>query len=267
MTLDYDTILYEVTPDHVATITLNRPGELNTFNPQMRREFNDVWTRIREDNDVHAVVLRAAPGKAFSTGADVRGGHSVDDIMLATNTWNASDPGESFGAKMNKVWKPVVTAVHGWCCAGAFYWLNESDIIICSEDAQFFDPHVSYGMVCAVEPIGLRYRLPLGEVLRIALLGNDERVSAQTALRIGLVTEVVALDKLWSRAHDLAARIAAKPPTAVQGTVRAIWETLDVPRNAAIVQSLKYPLLGNPVAAQEIDADAMRNASKVYETR
>lgn len=265
--MDYSTILYEVTPDHVATITLNRPGELNTFNPQMRREFNDVWARIREDNHVHAVVLRAAPGKAFSTGADVRGGHSVDEIMLATNTWNASDPGESFGAKMNKVWKPVVTAVHGWCCAGAFYWLNESDIIICSEDAQFFDPHVSYGMVCAVEPIGLRYRLPLGEVLRIALLGNDERVCAQTALRIGLVSEVVALDKLWTRAHDLAARIAAKPPTAIQGTVRAIWETLDVPRNAAIVQSLKYPLLGNPIAAQEIDADAMRKASKVYETR
>ena len=265
--MEYTTIIYETTPDHVATITLNRPNELNTFNPQMRREFNHVWARINADNQVHSVVLRASPGKAFCTGADVRGGHSVDEIMLATNTWNVTDPGESFGAKMNKMWKPVVAAVHGWCCAGGFYFLNESDIIICSEEAQFFDPHVSYGMVCAVEPIGLRYRLPLGEVLRIALLGNDERVCAETAKRIGLVSEVVPLDRLWTRAHDLAAKIAAKPPTAIQGTVRAIWETLDVPRNAAIIQSLKYPLLGNPIAAQEIDADAMRKASKVYETR
>ena len=265
--MQYTTILYETTPDHVATITLNRPNELNTFNPQMRREFNHVWARISEDNAVHSVVLRAAPGKAFSTGADVRGGHSVNDVMLATNTWNASDPGESFGAKMNNCWKPVITAVHGWCCAGAFYFLNESDIIICSEDAQFFDPHVSYGMVCAVEPVGLRWRLPLGDVLRLALLGNDERLCAQTAFRIGLVSEVVPLDQLWAHAHTLAAKIAAKPPTAIQGTVRAIWESLELPRTPGIIQSLKYPLLGNPVAAQEIDAEAMRKASKTFDIR
>lgn len=265
--MDYSTIQYEVTPDHVATITLNRPEALNTFNPQMRAEFDHVWNRIRVDEAVHAVVLRAAPGKAFSIGVDVRGGHTVQEIMQATNTWNASDPGESLGARMNKVWKPVVTAVHGWCCAGAFYWLNESDIIICSEDAQFFDPHVSYGMVCAVEPIGLRWRLPLGDVLRIALLGNDERVCAQTALRIGLVSEVVPQESLWKRAHELAAKIAAKPPTAVQGTVRAIWESMELPRTAGIIQSLKYPLLGNPVAASEVDAEAMRRAAKQFDLR
>jgi enoyl-CoA hydratase/carnithine racemase len=265
--MDYTTILYETSADHVATITLNRPEALNTFNPQMRRDFDHVWARIRDDETVHAVVLRAAPGKAFSTGADVRGGHSVEEIMLANQTWNQSDPGESLGAKMNKVWKPVVTAVHGWCCAGAFYWLNESDIIICSDDAQFFDPHVSYGMVCAVEPVGLRWRLPLGDVLRMSLLGNDERISPQTALRIGLVSEVVARDELWARAHQLAAQIAAKPPTAIQGTVRAIWESLELPRTPGIIQALKYPLVGNPVAATEIDAEAMRAASKSYETR
>lgn len=265
--MDYSTILYETTPDHVATITLNRPDALNTFTPQMRREFDHVWARIREDDAVHAVVLRAAPGKAFSTGADVRGGHSVEEILLSEKMWNQTDPGESLGPKMNKLWKPVVTAVHGWCCAGAFYWLNESDLIICSEDAQFFDPHVSYGMVCAVEPIGLRYRLPLGDVLRMALLGNDERISAQTALRIGLVSEVVAPEALWARAHHLAARIAAKPPTAVQGTVRAIWESMDLPRTAAIIQSLKYPLMGNLIGATEIDAEEARRSAKVYETR
>ncbi|MGV0804025.1 enoyl-CoA hydratase-related protein, partial [Mycolicibacterium elephantis] len=67
----------------------------------------------------------------------------------------------------------------------------------------------------------------IGETLRIALMGNDERVSADTALRIGLVSEVVSSEMLWERAHEIAARIAAKPPSATQGTVKAIWESLE----------------------------------------
>lgn len=264
--MEYSTILYDVGTDGVATITINRPEALNSFTLTMRHEFDDVWARIREDSDVRAVVLRAAPGRAFSTGADVKLG-ATENIMDSNNLWHGTDPGDSFGAKANGVWKPVITAVHGMCCGGAFYWLNEADIIICSEDAQFFDPHVSYGMVCAVEPIGMSYKMPLGEVLRIALLGNDERISAQTALRIGLVSEVVDLDKLWDRAHELAAKIAAKPAAAIQGTVRAIWESLDVPRSVALVQSLKYPLLGNPVAQAELDVDALRKAGKSFEIR
>lgn len=262
----YETLLYSVTPDHVATITINRPQALNAFTLQMRREFEEVWKRIREDEHVHAVVLRAAEGRAFSTGADVKTAQT-ENILSSDNLWNMSDPGDSLGPRSNQVWKPVVTAVHGLCCAGAFYWLNESDIIICSDDAQFFDPHVSYGMVCAVEPIGMSYRLPLQEVLRMSLLGNDERLSAQTALRIGLVSEVVALDALWSRAQDLAAKIANKPPAAVQGTVRAIWESLDMPRKEAINHGLRYCLIGNPVAQAELDVEALRKQTKTFDIR
>ena len=73
----------------------------------------------------------------------------------------------------------------------------------------------------------------------MAILGNDERISAQTALRISLVSEVVARDALWDRAHTLAAKVAAKPTSAVQGTLRAIWESLDVGRQAALDMGLK----------------------------
>jgi len=264
--MPYETLIYETTPDHVATITINRPQALNAFTLQMRREFDEVWQRIRDDDDVHAVVLRAAEGRAFSTGADVKTALH-ENIMDAENLWNQTDPGDSLGPRSNRVWKPVVTAVHGLCCGGAFYWLNESDIIICSEDAQFFDPHVSYGMVCAVEPIGMSYRLPLQEVLRIALLGNDERISAQTALRIGLVSEVVSLANLWTRAHSLAAKIAAKPPVAVQGTVRAIWESLDMPRKEALNHGLRYCLVGNPVAQAQLDVESLRKQTKQFDIR
>ncbi len=161
----------------------------------------------------------------------------------------------------------MVTAVHGLCCGGAFYWLNESDIILCSDDAQFFDPHVTYGLVAAVEPIGLRFRLPLGEVLRMMLLGNDERIAAETALRIGLVSEVTARDRLWERAHGLAAKIATKPTVAVQGTVRAIWESLELPRSAALSHALNYCLLGNPIAQAGLDHQAAMKQAKRFEIR
>src|SRR6202012_2947789 len=170
----------------------------------------------------NAVVLRASPGRAFCPGVDVRnsGGGSV---MMYEDIFTQVDPGEYLGPKQNKLWKPVVAAVHGLCAGGAFYWINESDIIICSEDAAFFDPHVTYGMTAALEPIGATYRMPLGDVLRMTLLGNDERISAMTALRIGLVTEVVPTEELWSRPPALAAKSAAHLVAATQFLVRAIW--------------------------------------------
>jgi enoyl-CoA hydratase/carnithine racemase len=133
------------------------------------------------------------------------------------------------------------------CTAGAFYFLNEADVVICSPDATFFDSHVSAGMVSALEPVGLMRRIGLAQTLRMALTGNDERVGADTALAIGLVTEVVERDRLWDRAHELAASIAAKPTAATQGTVRAIWESLDRPYRAAMEQGLIYTRLGNPI--------------------
>src|SRR6201999_2662421 len=101
--------------------------------------------------------------------------------------------------RWQKMFKPVVCEVQGMCTAGAFYFVNEADVVICSTDATFFDSHVSAGLVCAREPIGLMRRIGLGETLRIALMGNSERVSAETALTIGLVSEVVAQEALWTR--------------------------------------------------------------------
>jgi enoyl-CoA hydratase/carnithine racemase len=263
--MSYETILFEQGEDKVATVTINRPEAMNSFTRKMCEEFREVWERVRVDKSINAVVLRAAPGRAFCTGVDVRGGGG--NVSMYEDVFAQVDPGEYLGPKANKLWKPVVTAVHGMCAGGAFYWVNESDIVICSEDATFFDPHVTYGMVAALEPIGLRQRALLPEVLRMALLGNDERIGAQTALRISLVTEVVALDRLWARAHELAAKIAAKPPAAIQGTTRAIWESLEVGRTAALQMALKYTQVGNAIGTKEVNRDAVMAAAKVFEVR
>jgi enoyl-CoA hydratase/carnithine racemase len=158
------------------------------------------------------------------------------------------------GAKQNRVWKPLICAVHGMCAGGAFYWLNEADVIICSEEATFFDPHTTYGMVSALEPVGLARRIPIGEAMRIALFGLDERMSATRAHTIGLVSEVVPREELWGRAATLAARLAAKPPLAVQGTVKAVWDAFSMSPGAAREVPLHYTQLGNPGSQLDLGA-------------
>jgi enoyl-CoA hydratase/carnithine racemase len=245
----FETILLDVDAgDHVATITLNRPERLNAFNRTMCEEMAQAWRMVKLDDSVHAVVLRAT-GRAFSAGLDIKTPYGQPE-----NVWNHEDPGEPLSPKWQKMWKPVVCAVQGMCTAGAFYLVNESDIVICSDDATFFDSHVSAGLVCALEPVGLMRRIGLGETLRMALMGNDERIGADTALRIGLVSEVVSGDRLWNRAHEIAAAIAAKPPSATQGTVKAIWESLDKPYRVAMEQGLIYTRLGNPIGTAELAA-------------
>ena len=246
----FETILLDFDrTDHVATITLNRPEALNAFNRTMCEEVAAAWGIVKNDNAINAVVLRAAGYRAFSAGLDIKSPYGQPQ-----NVWNHEDPGELLSPKWQKMWKPVVCAVHGMCTAGAFYFVNESDVVICSSEATFFDSHVSAGLVCALEPIGLMRKIGLGESLRIALMGNDERVSADSALRIGLVSEVTAPDDLWSWAHEIAATIAAKPPSATQGTVKAIWESLDKPYRAAMEQNLIYTRLGNPLGQAELAA-------------
>jgi enoyl-CoA hydratase/carnithine racemase len=262
MTAAFETILLDFDRiDHVATITLNRPDKLNAFNRTMCEEMVAAWRIVKHDTAIHAVVLRAAGDRAFSAGLDVNTPYGQPH-----NVWNHEDPGELLSPKWQKMWKPVVCAVHGMCTAGAFYFVNEADVVICSSDATFFDSHVSAGLVSALEPVGLMRKIGLGETLRIALMGNDERVSAETAIRIGLVSEVVTPDDLWSRAHEIAATIAAKPPSATQGTVKAIWESLDKPYRAAMEQNLIYTRLGNPLGQAELaeqEHTGIRAAPKV----
>jgi enoyl-CoA hydratase/carnithine racemase len=239
--------------DHVATVTLNRPEAMNSFNQAMCDEFAAVWAEVKADDDVHAVLLRAAGDRAFCTGVDVKQG-----LDRESNVWSRTDPGEKLSPKLNHVWKPLVVAVHGMAAGGAFYWINEADIVLCSDDATFFDPHVTYGMTAALEPIGLARRIPLGEALRIALMGLDERLSPERARQIGLVSEVVPRADLWERAEEIAATIAAKPPAAVQGTVRAIWESLDATRTQALRTGLSYTHIGNPIGMAEVDRATAR---------
>jgi E-phenylitaconyl-CoA hydratase len=236
-------ITFEV-DEHVATITLDRPDALNSFNDAMAAEMTWAWETIRDTDDIHVAVLQANGERAFCTGVDIKGGGTW---FMKPNVWNTFDPGVTLAPKFHhKVWKPLIVAVHGMCAGGGQYFVNEADIVICSDDAQFFDPHANGGIVSALEPIGMLARgVPLGDVLRWALMGTEERISAETALRLGLVTEVVPRDELRARAKAIAASIAERNPRAIQGTIRAIWESLDMTRTMAIQNGMAYTHIGN----------------------
>src|SRR5215469_15773134 len=249
---DYRTVLFE-TEGKVATVTLNRPEVMNAFNQAMVDEFRQLWGRVRADDHIHVVVLRAAGEGAFSTGMNVKERIEFSDIP-----WSAQDPGEGLSPKQNKVWKPVIAAVHGMVAGGAFYWLNDCDIIISADDATFFDPHVSYGLTAALEPIGLARRIPLGEALRWALLGLDERMSARgEAVRCRPGHGPRHLGNPWTgprdrSGHRMALHQNRKPTRQGRGVARDGREAHMDPSLAAfsLPQGVSYILCGLLPAAQ-----------------
>jgi enoyl-CoA hydratase/carnithine racemase len=226
------TLRYEAA-DGVATVTLDRAERHNAFTAVMVEELGAVWEHVREDRDVRAVVLTAAGDRAFCTGID-RDEVPTDAESYTFDPFTYVDPGRRMGPRANECWKPVVAAVNGMACGGAFYLLGEADIIVAAEHATFFDPHVTYSMPAVFEPTLMLHRMPFGEVVRMSLLGNHERISAQRALEIGLVTEVAPSSELTAVAHRIAAAIASQPPLAVQATLRTLWAALELSRAQAI---------------------------------
>jgi enoyl-CoA hydratase/carnithine racemase len=256
----YETILVDLSAEGVLTVTLNRPKVLNAFNETMELEFVRLWSEVRDDDRIRAVVLTGAGERAFSTGVDVGERFESESPFLdQQHPWaEGEDPGRSLSPRRNEVWKPVIAAVNGMCAGGAFYWVADCDIVICSPEATFFDPHVTYGLVAALEPIALRFRMPFSEVMRMALLGAHERVTSERAQTVGLVTEIVPLPSLLSRAQEIATTIASQPPAAVQGTVKALWQSLDVSRSQALATALMFTQIGNPIGTSGLDRAAAK---------
>jgi enoyl-CoA hydratase/carnithine racemase len=155
-----------------------------------------------------------------------------------------NDPGSNINPKENDLWKPVIAAVNGMACGGAFYMLGESDVIIAAEHATFFDPHVTYGMVAGFETVHMLQKLPFGEALRIALLGATERMSAERAHQLGLVSEIAPAGELLDRAIWIGDAIASAPPLAIQGTLRAAWMAQETLRREALMQVSTIVALG-----------------------
>ena len=219
----FETINFEAT-DGIATITLNRPEELNALSWAMEDELVEAWATVKRDPSIIVAVVTGAGDRAFSSGLDVSAMPGEDgppeDLVARV------DRELKFTAIQNKCWKPVITAVNGMAVGGALELVAESDIVIAADHATFFDTHAKIGLVSTYAAIVLARRMPLEAVLRMVLMGGRERISAQRAYELGLVSEVVPGDRLMERARELARLLLQNSPSTMMASKKAVWESL-----------------------------------------
>ncbi|MFF3466713.1 enoyl-CoA hydratase/isomerase family protein [Streptomyces sp. NPDC002619] len=245
----------------VAVVTLDRPARLNAIDLTMAAELADVWRALRFDDAVRAVVLTGAGERAFCTGID-----RDATVPQPSSPYMQDDPLLGVGPKANDLWKPVVAAVAGMACGGAFYLLGECEFLVADNTATFFDPHTTYGMVSAYESVLMAQRMPYGEAARMMLMGTAERISARRAFDIGLVSELTEPGGALAAAAVCAEVIAGYPVEGVQGTVRALWSAKQVARSQGFAQAPHLIALGNLPADRQAELFAARRSGE-FRTR
>lgn len=207
---------------HVLKLAFNRAEKLNALSRDLQDAIRETLLRADSDSSVRAIVLTGS-GRAFCAGADV--------ARLEASANGAGDEVSSqlprFTSRQLGIYKPTICAVNGVCAGAGLHFVSDSDIVIASSQATFFDPHVNVGQVAGLEPIGLLKRASLGTVVRMVLLGRTERLDAAQALAAGLISEVVPPEQLIGRAMDLGQTVASASPSAVQGSLKAIWQSFD----------------------------------------
>jgi E-phenylitaconyl-CoA hydratase len=229
-------VLYDVS-ERIATVTLNRPEALNSLDPESLAELNDVFQKANADENVRVVILTGAGEKAFCTGSDLKKTmppkESFAELTFGRSKWLYPFAGMEID-------KPMLCAVNGYALAGGMELALACDIRIASTKAQFGQSEVCIGSIPAA---GGTQRLPrmIGMSDAMLMMLTGERIGAEEALRIGLVSRLVAPGELMSVAREIAAKIAENAPLAVRAVKRLVRDGMDMPLLAAI-QSEQFAL-------------------------
>jgi enoyl-CoA hydratase len=221
----YSTLLVERNGP-VGWLIFNRPAAGNSMDAVMLDELEEAWRELNGDPAVR-VIVNTGEGDAFQTGLDVVQLSRHPDA-LRKQSGRTRRAALRLTGWHNDVWKPVITAVNGICAGGGLHFVADADIVMASSSASFLDTHVSVGQVAAFELIGLARRMPFEAVLRMALVGRHERISADRALALGMISQVVdPPERLREEAQALAEKIARNSPAAMAATKRALWGALE----------------------------------------
>jgi enoyl-CoA hydratase len=221
----YETLIVE-RRGVVGWLVFNRPAAANAMDALMMHELEAAWQELDADTEVRVIVNTGA-GNAFQTGVDVAQ-MSRDRDALREQSRRTKRFELRFTAWHIGVTKPVIAAVNGVCAGGGLHFVADADVVIASTSAQFLDPHVSVGQASVYETIALAKKSPMEAVLRMAFTGRHERMSAQRAHELGIVSEVVdPPERLHEVAQDLAERIALQPPDQLAAVKRALWDVLE----------------------------------------
>lgn len=229
-------VLYDVS-ERIATVTLNRPEALNSLDLESLAELNDAFHKANADENVRVVILTGAGEKAFCTGSDLKKTmppkESFAELTFGRSKWLYPFAGMEID-------KPMLCAVNGYALAGGMELALACDIRIASIKAQFGQSEVCIGSIPAA---GGTQRLPrmIGMSDAMLMMLTGDRIGAEEALRIGLVSRLVAPGELMSVAREIAAKIAENAPLAVRAVKRLVRDGMDMPLLAAI-QSEQFAL-------------------------
>jgi enoyl-CoA hydratase len=216
----------------VGWLVFNRPQAANAMDATMLAELEAAWLELDADPEVR-VIVNTGEGRAFQTGLDVvQLARSPDALREQSRRTKRAEL--RLTAWHNGVSKPVIAAVNGVCAGGGLHFVADADIVIASSNATFLDPHVSVGQVSAYETVGLARKVAFETVMRMALAGRQERLPAQRAYEIGLISQVVdPPEELREEAQALAELVADHEPAELARRKRALWDALELGLSAS----------------------------------
>ena len=221
------TMLKKEVNEGLAIVTIDRPEALNALNNALLQELKDMFTELRDDEEVRAIILTGA-GKAFVAGADI----AAMNAMTPIEGREMMILGHSLMDLIEDMEKPVIAAVNGFALGGGCELSMACDIRIASEKAKFGQPETGLGIIPG---FGGTQRLPrlVGKSMAKYLLFTSDVIDAERAEQIGLVEKVVPVGALMEEAEKVARRIMANGPIAVGLVKKAVNKGYDLPLREA----------------------------------
>ncbi|MCL5025037.1 MAG: enoyl-CoA hydratase-related protein [Chloroflexi bacterium] len=244
--MSYQYVVYEKS-DHIARVTINRPEVMNAVHPPAHMELDEIWNDFQGDPQMWVAILTGAGDRAFCAGADLKYAAEHPSVRRVPAT------PRGFGGLTNRfdLYKPVIAAVNGYALGGGMEMMLACDIVVAAEHATFGQPEPRVGRMA---PFGgvvrLARQVPFRQAMGLILTG--ERITAQEALRMGLVNQVVPLSGLKPTVDRWAGKILECSPLAVQASKEAALRSQDMPLSMALSTNFEYTVrLWNSNEARE----------------
>ena len=227
----YKHVLYHK-EGRIAFVTINRPHAMNAVSYDANAEMFDVWTDFNDDPEVWVAVLTGAGDRAFCAGSDIKDmvNRPPEQAGLTTGQRESSDsPFQEGGLVHREIWKPIIAAVNGYCLGGGLEIAMACDIIIAAESARFGVPEIRN--VGTYPGSGGIHRLPRHVPMKVAMrmLLTGEHITAEEALRVGLINQIVPDSQLMEAATALADKINENSPIAARVTKELVARSVDLP--------------------------------------
>jgi enoyl-CoA hydratase len=240
----YDNLLFEVN-EKIARITFNRPNVLNALNRKTMDELGDCLKKVRADDDIRVLILTGAGEKAFIAGADINELSQQTPVVGREYTLY----GQEIVHRLETLGKPVIAAINGFALGGGCELALACTLRIASRNAKLGQPEVKLGIIPGY---GGSQRLPrlCGKGVAHELILTGEMISAEEALRVGLVNRVVESSDLLATAEAIAKKIIANAPLAVKYALEAVEHGMEMPQEEGLY--LEATLFGLSCATQDM---------------